>query len=73
MENTQVSRLRKNWIVCFQPMKFEKSEQSKRPRQLYKPVRHLRNAWARRDKMKYSWLNKGTIMNSHPASLRSFV
>ena len=24
METTQVSRLRKNWIVCFQPIKFEK-------------------------------------------------
>ena len=24
METSQVSRLRKNWIVCFQPIKFEK-------------------------------------------------
>ena len=24
METTQVSRLRKNWIVCFQPINFEK-------------------------------------------------
>ena len=24
MDTTQVSRLRRNWIVCFQPIKFEK-------------------------------------------------
>ena len=24
MEATKVSRLRKNWIICFQPIKFEK-------------------------------------------------
>ena len=24
MKTTQVSRLRENWIVCFQPIKFEK-------------------------------------------------
>ena len=25
METTQVSRLRKNWKVCFEPIKFEKN------------------------------------------------
>ena len=34
METTQASRLRKNWIVCFQPIKFEKiMDQSIRDKQ----------------------------------------
>ena len=34
MESMQVSRLRKNWIVCIQPIKFEKiSDQPIRAKQ----------------------------------------
>ena len=46
METTQVSRLRKNWKVCFEPIKFEKNmDQPTRAKQasasaLWRQLRH---------------------------------